>query len=474
MNLVPTGPLKGPQPARAIVQDGNAESPRLQWFGSSGIRGPLERVDATLALALGRAVGMHFKNVIVSRDARVTGPALQRALVAGLVEQGANVTDAGLLPTPGLAHAAQHYDIGIQVTASHNPAPDNGFKLWTPTGSAPSEAALLQIEADIRQPAPPLAWDQVGNLRHDESARERYMAAIINHVAPAESKPLAGVHIALDCAHGAGATTTPKILTALGADLTVLGGNPDGRFPDHPSEPTAENLARLSHLMERGDHAFGLAHDGDADRTVVLGPSGTLIPAERLFAVLAKTRGDTKLALPIDASGVVRDYLPHAEITITPVGDIYLSRAIEAGATFACEPSGPWFFGDWSPTPEGPYAAARIACEMVRNPGLLSEVDALPRYARIGHKVKLPQHVTRSKASQIIDQLAGALGSELDALEISRVDGVRFDTANGWVLLRPSGTEPMLRVTAEARAADRAEALAGAARAAFESAMGGC
>lgn len=448
------------------MQASQTSTTPLRWFGSSGIRGPLDAVDPTLALRLGRALGAQYRRIVVGHDARVSGPALGDALVAGLLASGAHVTRAGLLPTPALAFFARGYDLGVQVTASHNPAPDNGFKLWLPNGAAPGDDVLRRIEAAM-DVLPPLAkWDATGTEAHSWAAARRYSDAILHHVREGSgTTPLDGHRIALDCAHGAGGAVTPRLLSRLGAQTTVLGAAPDGRFPDHPSEPNATHLHRLSHLMATGDHLIGIAHDGDADRTVFLAPDGTLLAPERVLAVVAEARGDEQIALPVDASGVVQDHLPDARIQITPVGDIHLSRAIGAGtATIGCEPSGTWFFGDWSPTPEGPFAAAYIGTLFATRPALIDAIAALPEYARVTHKVPLPAGSDRSFAHQVSRQAGARLEQSLDPVAVSRVDGLRLDTDDGWVLVRPSGTEPLLRVTAEAQQEGRARTLADAAQ----------
>ncbi|MBW3582675.1 MAG: phosphoglucosamine mutase [Euryarchaeota archaeon] len=442
----------------------------LQWFGSSGIRGPLETVDVELALRLGRAVGHRWDDLVVGRDARLSGPALEAAFIAGALSSGARITRLGTVPTPAVAWAARHHALGVQVTASHNPAPDNGFKLWTPSGSAVPHDALFAIENDMEHPPPLVPYEQVGLSETAPEALDRYIDAVLSHVG---TDALAGMHIALDCAHGAGALATPRILARLGARLRVLGGAPDGRFPDHPSEPVAEHLEGLIGIMRSGGHDLGLAHDGDADRTVLLHPDGSLIEPVRLLTVIAEVRGDDKVALPIDASGVFADTHPDKEVVVTPVGDIHLSRALETqGATAACEPSGTWFFSDWSPAPEGPAAAAYLAALIADDPAILERVAALPEYQRRTHKHRWSGGLGRSEALERVMMAADRAAEGLGDVTRSDVDGVRLDSPDGWLLIRPSGTEPVVRVTAEAQSADRSDTLLSLGRKAVEAHFG--
>lgn len=443
----------------------------LRWFGSSGIRGPPDKVDVDLAMRLGRAVGARWDDLVVARDARMTGPALEAAFIAGALASGAQVTRLGPAPTPAVAWHARDHALGVQVTASHNPAPDNGFKLWTPRGSAVDEEDQYALEAAMDDLPPEADWTGVGREQVVRDGLVRYADAIAAH---AGSGALAGFRIALDCAHGAGALVTPGLFTRLGASLRLLGGAPDGRFPDHPSEPTAENLTGLRDVLRAGDFDLGVAHDGDADRTVFLTPDGDLIDPVRLLTVLVARRGDTKVALPVDASGVFQDTHPEVTVTTTPVGDIHLSRAVARGdATAACEPSGTWFFSDWSPAPEGPAAAALIAGWIAKDPRILDDVAALPAYARRSEKVRFPDGMARADGLPRIDEAGARLADTFDPVRVSDVDGARIETDDGWVLVRASGTEPLVRVTAEATSAARADALLTAGRDAVTRALTG-
>lgn len=429
-------------------------------FGSSGIRGDVATVDTNLALALGRVLAETHQDVIVGRDARLTGPALSQALIAGLLAGGAGVADAGLLPTPALAHAARGKDLAVMVTASHNPAEDNGFKIITNAGTAPTPRATKAIEQALQDPPPAKPWDQTGRLETTTEALESYIEAVLAHLETQgfEAGTLDELRLAVDCAHGAGAVATPRLLSRLGASLSVLGGNPDGRFPDHPSEPTPEHMDNIRQILRDGKHALGIVHDGDADRTVFVAPGGTVLTAEQLLVVLARRRGDERLVVPVDAGGLIAQALPDTDCVITPVGDIHLSQAVlDHRATLGAEPSGTWFVSDWSPAPEGPFMAALVACYLAHDPDLIEEAAGLPLPARSVRKITTDRETDRDA---LIERAGKALESRLKPHHVITLDGLRLETQEGWVLLRKSGTEPLVRITAEADTPDHAEALA--------------
>ncbi len=417
-------------------------------------------MDATLGLTLGRVIGEQTRRVIVGHDARLSGPALTQALIAGLLSSGTDVHHAGLVPTPVLAHAAREYDLGVMVTASHNPAPDNGYKLITPQGTAPLPTETRRIEQRLQDPPPGMDWKATGTLHRAPAVGGRYIQAVMDHLHDGgfEEGSLDGFRLALDCAHGAATGITPRLLSRLGAGLTLLGGAPDGHFPDRPSEPTAENLTRLCRVMQDGEHALGIAHDGDADRTVFVAPGGELVRPEQLLVVLARRRGDTRIVVPVDSGGLIATALPETECIITPVGDIHLSQAILDGrATLGAEPSGTWWLNDWSATPEGPYVAALVAAHLAHDPDLIQEAIGLPLPARAMRKIPI---AAEADAHALIETLTGRLSKRLEVLQVMTIDGVRLETEEGWVLVRKSGTENLLRVTAEADTTDQAERLA--------------
>ncbi|HET6405403.1 MAG TPA: phosphoglucosamine mutase [Candidatus Thermoplasmatota archaeon] len=408
-------------------------------FGSSGVRGPFATVATPeLALALGRAVGSMRRRVVVGRDARTTGPALESALVAGLLASGAEVARAGVLPTPALAYAARKHDAGVVVTASHNPAPDNGFKLWAPDGRAFGGAERREVERLLREPPASRPWDAVGALRDEPHAVEEHVARILDVVGPLRRR----LRVVLDCGNGAASLESPALLRRLGCDVVTLNAQFDGHFPGRPSEPSEANLAALRKAVVATGADLGIAHDGDADRCMVVTHTGRYVGGDELLLLFARRHAGSTIVCPVDASRTVED-ASGCTVVRTKVGDAYVSeRLAELQGAFGGEASGAWIFPRVSYCPDGPLAAATV-CAMVAELGPLEEqVAALPRYP-------LWRDARRMEPQEVQPTLARFREAFADA-KLNELDGARFDLDEGWVLVRPSGTEPKLRVTVEA------------------------
>jgi len=421
-------------------------------FGTSGIRGPVgETVTASLALSVGRALGVDADRVVVGRDARQSGKPLLDALGAGLCESGVDVVDLGLAATPTVARAVgwEGADAGVVVTASHNPPEDNGLKLWQPGGQAFDEERRGRIEGRIREEAATLAaWDRIGE-RTTATAIRRHRDAIVDAVSMSEA-----VSVVVDVGNGAGGVTVDA-LEALGCHVETLNAQPDGSFPGRPSEPTADNCGSLSSLVGSGDADLGVAHDGDADRMRAVTADGEFLGGDVLLAMFARaaaSAGD-RVAVPVDTSLAVEDHLAEAgiETTRTPVGDVYVAEAAsKPGVAFGGEPSGAWIWPDRTLCPDGPLAACRIAALAAERP-----LAARARDIRT-YPIRRASVETSAKR-EAMERIRDLVSNRYD--DVSTLDGVRVDVADGWFLLRASGTQPLIRITAEARQASRADAL---------------
>ena len=418
-------------------------------FGTSGIRGPVgEDVTAALALDVGRALGVETTRVVVGRDPRESGELLVDALTAGLRESGTDVVDVGLAATPTVARAVgwQDADAGVSVTASHNPAPDNGIKLWQPSGQAFDEAGRERITQRIREGNTDLAaWDGLGT-RKARDARNRHAETIAAGIDVADPPA-----VVVDLGNGAGGVTVDA-LQALGCGVETLNAQPDGRFPGRPSEPTAENCESLSALVAGSDATLGIAHDGDADRLRAATADGQFVSGDELLAVFARvaTTGGDSVAVPVDTSLAVPDYLAavDVDVTYTPVGDVYVAeRASEADVAFGGEPSGAWIWPTETLCPDGPLAACKLV-ELHAERPLGERVAEVPDYPIQRDSVEVPD-----KAA-VMERLADRITDEYD--DVQRLDGVRVDLGDAWFLVRASGTQPLVRITAEARDDDRA------------------
>ncbi|RKD97333.1 phosphoglucosamine mutase [Halopiger aswanensis] len=422
-------------------------------FGTSGIRGTVgEDVTADLALSVGRAVASEgYDTVVVGRDVRESGTLLVDAVASGLRECGADVLEVGIESTPTIARSIEHFDAdaGIVVTASHNPAPDNGLKLWNPSGKAFGPEQRDAIERRIREDDYDLgAWDELGVRRRRDTARENHAAAIAAAV-DLESTP----SVIVDLGNGAGAVTA-EVLADLGCHVRTLNGQQDGSFPGRPSEPNEETLETLAALVAETDADLGIAHDGDADRMMAVDETGTFVPKDALLALFAREaagEGD-RVAAPVDTSLAVDDALAavRATLTRTKVGDVYVAeRTTEDGVVFGGEPSGAWIWPAETRCPDGPLAAAKLV-ELVADRGPLSELaGAIERYP-----IRRTSLEVDDKAA-VMEAVRTRVSDRYD--DVDTLDGVRVETDDGWFLLRASGTQPLIRVTAEAREADAAE-----------------
>ena len=444
-------------------------------FGTSGVRGPVgEEVTAELALSIARAVGTDAGSVVVGRDARDSGNALQSAVVAGLLETGTDVVDVGMAATPTVARAidSRDADAGIVVTASHNPPADNGLKLWTPSGQAFSTAKQEEIADRIRSEGYDLAaWDEQGTYRTWEGARDAHREALVGAgrwpTAPSESS-LSDLSVVVDVGNGMGGVAADALYD-LGATVETLNAQPDGAFPGRPSEPTAETCESLVRTVSAVDADLGIAHDGDADRMMAVTGEGEFVPGDMLLAIFGcdvAGEGD-QVAAPVDTSLAVDDALAEvgASVVRTRVGDVYVAeRAREPGVAFGGEPSGAWIFPEETLCPDGPLAAVKLATLAATEP-LADRLDAIEEYP-----IRRDNVETDAKAA-VMEAVTAAVLERYD--EVTTLDGVRVETADGWFLVRPSGTQPLIRLTAEARDADNADELLAAARSLVDDALAG-
>ncbi|MBI4329998.1 MAG: phosphoglucosamine mutase [Chloroflexi bacterium] len=413
----------------------------MSIFGSSGIREIADERLLGLALQVGLALGQDYRAVVIGRDSRTSSAPLANALAAGLSFSGALVHDAGLLPTPALAYAAREFHLGAMVTASHNPPEYNGIKIFNPDGSGFGADQRQKLEAVLsKESGKSVSWDRMGTLSPYPHAVEKHLQAILSGV-----NVRAGLKVVVDCGCGAASLVTPYLLARLGCKPVALNSYPSGFFP-RPSEPLPENLSELIKSVTAFGADLGLAHDGDADRVVAVDHKGRFVPGDKLIIILARQTGAKKLFVNIDSSMAVEEQ--GFDVARTRVGDAYISEDLKArGGDFGGEPSGAFMFPRLSYCPDGIYGAALLVQAASQRP-LAEWVDEIPEYpilrgATPGTKDRMPA---------IEEKLA-----RLNPLRTDRTDGLRLTLADGWLLVRPSGTEPKIRITAEATTGRRAE-----------------
>ncbi|MFC5367613.1 phosphoglucosamine mutase [Salinirubrum litoreum] len=430
-------------------------------FGTSGIRGPVgTEITATLASDAGRALASDgYDRVVVARDARESGQMLENALVAGLQECGATAVRLGVQSTPALARAVGWLDAdaGVGVTASHNPETDNGLKFWLPSGIAfgPEERDALadRMESGEYDRA---AWDGLGDDRRRDLG-DRHRAALRERLAGTDG--LDGLSVVVDVGNGTGRVTA-DVLADVGSAVTTLHGQTDGRFPGRESEPTAETCRALRDHVAATDADLGVAHDGDADRTMAVTETGSFVAGDQLLALFGREvagEGDA-VAAPLNTSLAVDDALATvgAEVVRTKVGDVYVADACrDDRVVFGGEPSGAWIWPGQTMCPDGPLAACTLAGMVAAGDtlsALLAGVDTYPIERR---------SVETTAKSAVVETVADRVRERYD--DVQELDGVRVETDDGWFLVRASGTQPLVRITVEGRSRAQTEALSATA-----------
>jgi phosphoglucosamine mutase len=413
----------------------------MSLFGSSGIRGVVgQAITPELVINIGAAVGSLCREVLLAKDTRTSGDMMINALCAGITSTGANASYAGMVPTPTLARAAEPYDCGLMVTASHNPPEYNGVKMWNPDGSAFDSAQMRQMEGLIEGKGYRLAdWKGVGRFLAHTGAIEDHIFAVLDSVEATDAD------VILDCGCGATASVSPVLLRKLGCSVLGINCQPDGHFPGRMPEPTEENLAILKQLVLQKKVDAGIAHDGDGDRMVAFDEKGRFIDGDRLLALFTVFLGAKNVVAPVDASMVLDD-LVEGKVVRTRVGDVYVAEALKAsGAEFGGEPSGTFIFPDETYCPDGVYAAALLA-SMTEDGKLSQMVDDIPSYP-----VSRGSYPFEAKDRKKLESKLEKAMRSLRCLELVTVDGYRAQFEEGWFLIRLSGTEPKLRLTVEAR-----------------------
>jgi len=414
----------------------------MRLFGTSGIRRVADENLIQLALKVGLVVGRLYGSVVVGSDTRTSSGAMKHALISGLLAAGSEVSDSGVIPTPTLALAAREFAAGAMITASHNPPEYNGIKLLNPDGSAFGSDQQRQIEGIILDGSLSAAvWDKIKDSSLYSGAVEGHVERILREF-PGGLK----LKVALDCGCGAASVVTPHLLGKLGCEVVTLNCYPGGFFP-HAIEPVESNLGDLMRATRESGAALGIAHDGDGDRMMAVDDRGRFIPGDKLLALFAQEVGASKVVTTIDASMVI-DELGFS-VTRTRVGDNYVSEELKGGGDFGGEPSGSWVFPDVSLCPDGIYAAAQLV-NMAGRQRLSLLVDSIPGYPLLRGSI--------SSGGVVLSKLERQLMA-MEPLSISNSDGIRLNFEDGWLLIRASGTEPRIRVTAEARSEARVHRL---------------
>ena len=440
----------------------------MKVFGSSGTRG-VANVELTPAFVqkVARAAGTVWRadRVAVARDTRTTGPMLVNAAVSGLQSAGADVDRLGVVPTPGVQAYAEREGVpAVMVTASHNPAEYNGVKLVGADGVELSVDVLERVERKfLTEQFDAAAWDGVGEDTDVESARRAYVDELLAAV-DRDAIADAGLTVALDPGHGAGALTSPGFYRRLGCDVVTVNSQPDGHFPGRDPEPVRENLDDLGRLVRVADADVGIAHDGDADRAIFFDEHGEYVEGDATLAALAEAElgeGDTTVSA-VNVSQRLVDVCERtgADLELTPIGSTRIMtriRELQAegeSVPVAGEGNGGIIFPNYRMTRDGAYTGARFL-ELVAERPASEVVSGYSDY----HNVRINVGYENDAERDAILGTAEERARESDA-DRTTIDGYRLDYGDAWVLVRPSGTEPVVRIYAEATTPERADELA--------------
>ncbi|WP_456421550.1 phosphoglucosamine mutase [Thermococcus sp.] len=432
-----------------------------KYFGTSGIREVVnEKLTPELALNVGRALGTYLETgtVVVGKDTRTSGEMLKRALISGLLSVGIDVIDIGLAPTPLTGFAIKLYDAdaGVTITASHNPPEYNGIKVWQANGMAYTPEMENEIEKILEsrnfKKAP---WNEIGTLRKADP-KEEYIRKALEMVHLEDSYT-----VVLDTGNGAGSVVSPYLQRELGNKVISLNSHPSGFFV-RELEPNARSLSMLAKTVKAMRADVGIAHDGDADRIGVVDENGNFVEYEVMLSLIAgymlRKFGKGKIVTTVDAGFALDDYVKPlgGEVIRTRVGDVAVAEELARhGGVFGGEPSGTWIIPQWNLTPDGIFAGA-LVLEMIDKLGPLSELaEEVPRYVTLRKKIPCPNE-KKAKAMEIIAK--EALQS-FDYKRLVDIDGVRIENDDWWILFRPSGTEPIMRITLEAHTEENAREL---------------
>jgi phosphoglucosamine mutase len=387
---------------------------------------------------------------------------LEAALIAGAASCGCDVEALGMAPTPLTAYTTRVLaaNSGISITASHNPPEYNGLKLFDSGGMAYGEKQRREIERILEEKAYRLSeWDGIGLVEEIE-ATPLYLDALLRDLELRRAW-----RVACDLMNGATAVTAPEAFKAAGCEGVYINANPDGYFPSGTPEPRGETLERLGELVRSSEAQIGFAFDGDGDRVMFIDERGETPAPDRVLAayaayVVERCRGGVVVITHVGASMCVEEAvrLAGGRVIRTRVGDAYVAEALmRHGGVFGGEPVGAWIHPDVHPCPDGLLSALRLLRALEEENASLSEFIAdIPEYPLLRAKVGCPDQM-KGRVMMLIQERYGGYFNRLRST--STIDGLRLEFSDGWLLLRPSGTEPVIRLTAEARSRSRAEEL---------------
>lgn len=438
-------------------------SVKKRLFGTFGVRRTANDVlTPEFASRLAACYGTLIQGkVAVGGDTRTTSPMLMEAVKAGLLSSGCDVVKLGTLPTPAVQFAVRnYYDGGIIITASHNPPKYNGIKFLDEFGIGIPDDMELAIEEMYFDSEPKRAkWDEIGKIYTNENIIREYIDGVLENV-DVEAIRAANLKVVVDCGSGAGCYTAPYLIKELGCQLTTLNCQPDGFFPGRDPEPIEENLSELISTVKELNADIGLAHDGDADRTICIDEKGNFVLGDKTFSLvekqMLKENNGGVIVTTVATSQAIYDIAEehNGEVIATAVGDLLVARALkDNNGLFGGEENGGLIFPDFVYGRDAAMTVAKILEIIAKEKKGLSElVSELPVY----YSKKMKIECSDDLKEEVMDKIANEIKTTTD-FQIDTTDGVKILKDDGWVIIRPSGTEPIFRCFAESDSQEKAD-----------------
>lgn len=422
-------------------------------FGTNGVRGIVGKgLTPELVLAIGESLGsMRKGRIAIGRDTRTSGEVFINCLKAGLLASGCSVVDCGILPTPALQYIVKgKFDAGAMITASHNPPEYNGVKIIEPDGTEMGDEATVSLEQRIFDKSFSVEpWDKIGSGSINYSLIDSYISAITSQFPQQSGR---GMTVVVDPGSGPACLTTPRILREMGCQVMTINGTMDGSFPGRLPEPSVEGLKKCAELVISCHAAFGVAHDGDADRAVFIDENGNFVEENQEFALIAQHICRMKkgvIVTPVSTGQILERVVNQENCTVryTPVGSIYVARTMLSliaqgeNVIFGGEGNGGLIFPDHQFCRDGGMTAAMMVSLLASTGKTLSEL-----IRQLPHRTIIKEKIETNKGSVLLDSLRNVYSG----YKIDETDGIKIYKGGSWALIRSSGTEPIVRIIIDA------------------------
>lgn len=428
----------------------------MKMFGTNGIRGIAnDYLECNMLIKIGMSIAKILGPgpIAIAMDTRTSSDMIRSAVSAGIMSMGCDIHNLGMIPTPALQYYVKTHDNvtgGVMITASHNPPEFNGVKCVSADGTECSPEEEKNIEDAFDKELKTVPWNGVGCEVIVSDAAEQYIESIIAKT-DVELLKNSNLSVCLDCSNGAASFTTPELLKRLGIKVFAINSCPDGMFPGHYSEPIESNLSELIKTTPFVKADMGAAHDGDADRCVFITSTGKYLPGDVSLALLSKnavmtSKNSKTMVTTVAVSSMVSDAVKEVggSVILTAVGSPKVARKMmENDGIIGGEDNGGIIFAEHQYCRDGAMAIVKMLESIARNGSLDDQVDALPKYTTIKHVLSCPNEVKTDLLSKIKENHKNEV--------INDLDGIRIDFDNGWVIMRPSGTEPKFRITSESK-----------------------